>query len=156
MLKSLLGAKGRDVARSVQMYFGDTSTIVAPMHCNASAIYYEQAIVLTIAGQPSPVALGNAFAEAFGSFSLSTRDPSQEKRSDWPSFKASGCRSISDFESRYLPVSCNSLNASNAVVRASAPHPSAADLEIAWHFNPQLDADAIGNGLLRLLRAARP
>lgn len=156
MLKSLLGAKGRDVARSVQVYFGDTLTIVAPMYCNASAIYFEQEAVLTIVGQPSPIALGNAFAEAFGSFSLSARDLSQAKRSDWPSFKASGCRSISDFESLYLPVSCNSLNASNAVVRASAPHPSAADLEIAWQFNPQLDADAIGKGLLRVLRAVRP
>lgn len=156
MLKSLLGARGKDVARMVQVYFGDASTIVAPMHCNASAVYFEQAAVLTIVGQPSPIDLGNAFAEAFALFSPSTRDPSRAKRSDWPAFKASGCSSIKDFESRYLPVACSSLNASNVVIRASAPHPLQADLEIAWHFNPQLPADVIGQGLLSLFRAARP
>jgi hypothetical protein len=155
MLKSLLGARGKDVARMVQVYFGDASTIVAPMHCNASAVYFEQVAVLTIVGQPSPIDLGNAFAEAFALFSPSARDPSQAKRSDWPAFKASGCSSIKDFESRYLPVACSSLSASNAVVRASTPHPAGAGLEIALHFNPQLPAHAIGEGLIRLMRAAR-
>ncbi len=154
MLGSLLTGKSRDVARMVRIYFGEASTIVVPMHRNASGICFEQETLLVIAGDPAPMQLGEAFAEAFASFSVVSRDVSFSKRSDWPAFKASGCPSIKAFETRYVSMSCASLNASNAIVRASMSHPSQDGIELAWHFNPSLAPDAIGDGLLRLVGVA--
>lgn len=155
MLSSLFGRKANDVERVVRIFFGPASTIVVPMHRSSTGVHFEQNGVAVLAASATPDQLGDAFSRAFAAFSVVPYGVPFARRSDWPAFKASGYRSMKEFERCYVPMLCASLNASNAVVRACVPHPSEADLEVAWHFNPVLAAGAVGEGLLRLVRTAR-
>jgi hypothetical protein len=125
------------------------------MHRNGDGVEFEQSGICVLPGTPAPVRLGEAFANAFAAFSIVRHRPPVTNRSDGPGFKASGCASIRQFESQYIPIFCSALAASNAVVRASVPHPANPECEIAWHFNPLLAPAAIGEGLLRLAALAR-
>lgn len=155
MLASVLSRGKPDVERSARIFFGPDSTIVVAMHRSAQGVDFEQPEPCVIPGQPAPAQLGEAFAKAFAAFSVVRSDVPLTKKSDWPGFKASGCRSIKQFETQYVSMLCSSLNATNAVVRASVPHPANAELEIAWHFNPLMTPDAIGRGLVALAALGR-
>lgn len=155
MVLSLLKFRKPEVPRLVRVFFSDDRLIVVPMHQAATGVYYEQAAPIVLESPVTPAVLGTAFCAAFDAFSVTDADLQGMKRSDWPAFQASGLRSMKAFERAYLPMVCESLNPSNATVRASVAHPSEADLEIAAHFNPMLAPEPIGTLLLRLANAAR-
>ncbi|ANH68189.1 hypothetical protein ABE85_12565 [Mitsuaria sp. 7] len=140
----------------MHLYFSDAAVIVAAMHRNLEGIYFEQAdATVRLAGVPSAHELGRAFQSAFQSFSMVDADLRGAKRSDWPAFKASGARSVKQFEDEFRPVSCYSLNPGNAIVRASTPHARKSEVELSTSFNPLQSAEAIGARLLRLLETAK-
>lgn len=141
--------------RSARIFLGPTDTIVVPMHRSAEGVDFEQSNPFVLPGSPTPTQVGEAFAKAFAAFSVVDASVPFTKRSDWPGFRASGCRSIKQFEDQYVALLCSSLNASNAVVRAAVSHPAGAEFEIAWHFNPLMRPEAIGEGLLRLAALSR-
>ena len=138
-------------ARCVHIYASIDNTIVAAMHRNFAGIYYEQIDPVVLAGSPDPVALGAAFKQAFDRFSVKDANLREHKRSDWPAYRASGLRTIKEFERRYRAVACQGLNDSNAVVHASMARPDAADCTTTISFNPQLPPEDIGANLHRLL-----
>jgi hypothetical protein len=135
------------------LYISHGSVIVAPLHKNVAGIYYEQATPQVLEGLPTAVQIGNAFRVAFDKFSIKDAQLHATKRSDWPAYRASGLHSMKAFEQTYRLVSCFGLNSSNAIVRAATAHPSCADIELSISFNPDLDAKAIGEHLIRLIEA---
>jgi len=136
------------------LYFSADSVIVAAMHQNLAGIYYEQPAPFAIQGTPTPEQLGHAFREAFDRFSIKDANLQEFKRSEWPAFKASGLRSLKEFERLYRPVGIYGVNASNALVRASVAHPVQSKIELSVSFNPLLAHEQIGESLLQLLEVA--
>ena len=145
-----------NAASAVHLYFSEAAVIVAATHRNLDGIYFEQAdATVRVAGLASAQELGRAFQAAFQSFSVTDVDLRDAKRTDWPAFKASGARSVKQFEGEFRTVCCYSLNSSNAIVRASTPHARSSEIELSTSFNPLLSAEVVGAQLLRLLAAAK-
>lgn len=153
MLLSLFSRTRARAVRGVQLYFGPGSVVVAAMHQNLAGIYYEQADALVLGGAPAPAELGAAFRAAFDRFSVRDADLGDAKKSDWPAYRASGARSLKEFERAFRPVACYGLNPSNAVVRAATPHRALAGVELSVAFNPLGPAQDIGRSLWRLVEA---
>jgi hypothetical protein len=145
----------RSAARAVHIHISERNIIVAAMHMNLAGVYYEQSEPIVVEGTPSAGPFGRAFREAFDRFSIKDADLRDSKRTEWPSFRASGLRSVKEFESQYRQMTCYGVDSSNAVVRATVEHPSRLEIELATSFNPCLPAETVGECLLRLLEAAK-
>jgi hypothetical protein len=154
MIRSLFSRPSQAPVRGVHLYLSADHFIVAALHQNSDGIYFEQPGSLLTTGQPTPAELGAAFQRALGSFSLQDKDLRDAKRGDWPAFRASGLRSVKEFESAFRPMQCYSLDASNAVVRAVMQHPAYEGVELSVSLNPRLLPEAVGEKLLQLARAA--
>jgi len=105
---------------SANLYFANAGgkVIVAPLNVNQDGICYEQEAVRVLDAGYSLADLGDALKEALSAFSERPRDLRLHKKTDWPAFRASGLSSVARFESEFLPVSVECLNASGAVARA--------------------------------------
>jgi hypothetical protein len=150
-------AKPTDAApRAVNVYLSlaRERVLVVPMHQNPSGIYYEQPDALVLGTWPEPAELGKAFRVAFDRFSVVDVDLRSQKLTDWPAFRASGDVSVRAFKSRYVPVSCHALNASNSTVRASTAHPTEPEVELSVIFNPLQNPQDLGRQLLKLFEVA--
>lgn len=155
MALSLVSFLKPKVPRLVRVFFSDSRIIVVPMENTPTGVYYEQSTPIVLPVPCSPTDLGTAFHQAFDGFKQTGRDLAGVRRSDWPAFHASGLRSMKAFERAYLPMVCESLNLSDAVVRASVAHPTEAGLELSTSFNPFLAPEKIGASLFQLANAAR-
>jgi hypothetical protein len=146
----------KPIARAVHLYaaVARDRVIVAAMHQNRAGIYYEQANVVLIDPWPDDAQLGNAFRDAFDAFVPRDADLRHTSLSDWPAYRASRLRSVREFERLFRAVHCYALNHSNAIVRASTPHPTCEGIELSVSFNPLLPAASVGGQLLRLIDAA--
>jgi hypothetical protein len=146
------------VARAVNLYVANDRgrLIVAAMHRNLEGIYYEQPQPVIIEKWPDPEELGKAFRAAFDAFSVRDANLRERKSSDWPSLQVSGLRSIKEFERVFRLVSCMACNSSNAVFRASIPHPTTPDVDLSVAFNPLSPPDSVGERLMRLIDATIP
>lgn len=154
MLRSVFARTKPDPIRGAHLYFSTGSVIVAAVHQNAAGIYYEQAEPIVLQGVPSAVQLGDAFQAAFQKFSIGDASLHETRKSEWPAFQASGLRSMREFERLFRPMICYSVNSANITVRASVAHASCPDIELSISFNPLLAAEAVGERLMRLVKAA--
>ena len=156
MIRSLFSRPSQDAIRLVKLYFSRDSVIVAATHQipNGGA-YYEQPSPVVLQGQPAAAQLGATFHRAFAGFSVKDKDLSALKRTDWPAFRASGARSLKEFQALFLPMQCCGLNSANILVRASTPHPVHEDLELSVSFNPLIEPEAVGEKLLQLADVAK-
>lgn len=152
MILSLLQPRARPFERLVQIFFSGTRFIVASTHRNQAGVYYEQAAPVVL-DDVQPAVLGAAFRKAFLECSFQARDLSTWKKSDWPSYRASGLTSIKAFEREYTAIQCCGLNPANVTVRASRLYPGDPEMELSISFNPMLDPDKVGGMLLRLAKA---
>jgi hypothetical protein len=154
MFRKLFPAAQVPVIKGVHVYFSKTGVIVAALHQNHAGILFEQDEPIFIEGEPNCDELGDAFRVAFERFSINDKNLSTAKKSEWPAYLASGCRSVKDFERKFRPIICTSTNASNTVVRATTAHPSHDGIELSVSFNPLLPSPGIGTQLLHLANAA--
>jgi hypothetical protein len=139
------------VPRCVHVYVSADKAIVAAMHRNLAGIYYEQAAPVVLVGPSDAATLGAAFKRAFDGFSVKDANLRQHKRSDWPAYKASGLRTLKDFEARFRHVSCSGLDDANMIVQASTAHPGDKSISLNISFNPALPPSRIGEHLMQLL-----
>ena len=151
LLDAILRRPAR-VPRLVHVYASSDDTIVAAMHRNFAGIYYEQADPIVLAGPADAEALGSAFKRAFDRFRVKDVNLREHKRSDWPAYRASGLRTIKEFESRYRFVSCSSADATNRLVHASFEPTGAAGHMI--EFAADAPATVIGERIAHLLERA--
>lgn len=154
MLRSLFSRARPDPIRCVFLYFSADRVIVAAAYQSAAGICHEQPEPALIQGPPSAARLGDAFQTAFRKFSMKDTNLQGMRKSDWPAYRASGSRSLKEFERTFRPMTCHGLNASNATVQASVAYPPCPELELSIAFNPLLPSEVVGERLLRLLQAA--
>ena len=117
------GQEATHFVRVCTVYFSadrDTA-LVAPMF-NHAGLFAEQPGAVGEARVEDAAALGQAIRDALDrcvfqpEFNLAGK-----KRTDWPAYRASGCRSVREFEQRFAPILIQGANASNLVAIVESP-----------------------------------
>jgi hypothetical protein len=125
----------------------DARALVVSLH--GGAPYYEDEAVSEIT-TADRAALGEVVKSAFEASTQRERPGGYRdiKRSDWPTFKASGFRAINRFERDFVRYAIEGLNPSNAV--ASLTSPEIADgISLTATCNPKLGPE-LGKLLMNL------
>ena len=132
-----------------------THGVVAALAANVAGIHHEQSGGAVRCEPLEAQALGSCFVSAFDGFAWRDDDLTLRRPSDWPAFLVSGAASIQAFQRDYVQITCFACNASDAVVRAAAAHPTEPDVTLSVEFNPRSTPVRIGEHLLRLAAVAR-
>ena len=132
---------------SVAIYVGSSVVIVASRHATPDGIVYEQDSPVVLKSG-SAADIGAAVKQAFGAFSIRTKNLRDLKASDWPAFQASGCRSIKQFATEFRAIFVGHLNSSGMVARAELAIPGDADFAVSTTFNPRLPDEEVGRCVL--------
>jgi hypothetical protein len=101
------------------------------MHCNAAGVYYEQDDPLLVPGWRDRPGLAEALRSSLARFSTLEENLRDRKKTDWPSYVASHCRSVREFETVFLCIGIQTLNEAELFYDASVqPH---GELDISLH-----------------------
>jgi hypothetical protein len=131
----------------------DKPAIVAAMHHNLAGIYYEQESPVVLADWRKPVELAAALRLALRQFSLRDRNLRETKKSDWPSYRVSGCRSVREFERTYLRIAIRALNDAELLHDCSAQPCSEKDITLHVTLAVSGADEEVGRLVLRLFDA---
>jgi hypothetical protein len=141
--------------RRAHIYLGATvkEAIVAALNHNSAGISFEQDGPAVIADWRQAPGLGAALRFALERFSLRERNLRDFKKTEWPSYRASGFRSVREFEATYICISVQALNEAELFYDACA-HPSGEE-DIALHvtLNRYGPDEEIDRKILRLFNA---
>jgi hypothetical protein len=136
--------------RSASVFLSATKAIVSAQHYNAAGIYYEQPSPVVVAEWRGSEVLGAALRLSLKQFSLRDENLRNRKQSDWPSYIASKCRSIRDFERTYRRVWVIALNSSELFYDASTTPDGEQNLKLHVTLNPYATDDVFAEPLDRL------
>jgi len=101
------------------------------MHHNAAGIYYEQDDPLLVPGWRDRPGLAEALRSSLARFSMRDGNLRERTKTDWPSFLASHCRSVREFETAFVCIGVQTLNEAELFYDASVqPH---GELDISLH-----------------------
>jgi len=131
------------------------AAVVAPSHYNLAGILYEQEEVLLVEAWRNDGVLADPLRQALRRFSFRERNLRDAKVKDWPSFRASNCKSVREFESSYLRLEVRAWNAAEAGYDASAG--PAGESEISLHITLLLSLadEELSRRIIRLFDACR-
>ena len=131
------------MTKAARIFLSDDSkpAIVVAMHHNAAGIYYEQDDAIVVPGWRESVELGSALRSAMGRFSFRDQNQRDSKRSEWPAYRAAGCRSIREFEASYLRISVRPANDAEVTYIFEARPIGEDDISLSVSSNPRLDAE---------------
>lgn len=132
----------------------DRAAIVSAMYYNAAGIYYEQEDSLLVSQWRERPGLAAALLSSLGRFSVRDRNLRELKKTDWPSFLASHCRSVREFESTYLCIAVRALNDAELVYDANVQPLGEADISLHLTINPRGPVEDIERRLVRLFDEA--
>jgi hypothetical protein len=123
------------------------------MHHNAAGIYYEQDTPTTVSDWRVNEALVDELRASIERFSFRDCNLRTGKKADWPSYKVSGCRSIDDFERRYLEIYVRPVNESELFYDASAQPKGEKDIVLHVTIDRYGAKEEIERQILRLFDA---
>ena len=126
--------------RASSVYLSESTAIVAAQHYNAAGIYFEQEDPLVIAAWRDGESLSDALRRSLDLFVFKERNLRDDKLVDWPSYRASKCRSGSDFERKYRRLWVMAVNESALLYEASIIPDGERDISL----NASLKANAPG------------
>jgi hypothetical protein len=126
------------------------SAIVAPVYCNMCSLNYEQENPIVVAEWRDPIALASAFRKAIERFARLDRNLRDYKSTDWPTYQASGCRSVRQFESSFQAIYIKAVNEAELYYKARTKPDGEEEIELRVLLNRHgLDVE-IGRKVLRL------
>jgi hypothetical protein len=142
--------------RGARLYFAETAkpAIVAATHRSTDGVWFEQESPELLPNwRDDPAALAAAMFRAIERFSTKNADFRTHKKTVWPAFRASKCRSVNAFELAYDRIFVCSLNDRELFFDAemSPRGEDNIELHVILSKNPAED----GRRLLRLLHACR-
>jgi hypothetical protein len=123
------------------------------MHCNLAGIYYEQENPVVLTNWRERVKLATALRLALKQFSPRDRNLRETKKSDWPSYRASGCRSVREFETTYLRIAIRALNDAELLYDCSAQPRSEKDITLHVTLTRSGTDEEVGRLVFRLFDA---
>lgn len=132
------------------------SAIVVPLHHNGEGGFLvEDEMPEVLRPFPDAQALGRALGSALERSrvkpEVSHRD---RKRTDWPAFKASGARSVKQFEADFIRILVSGVNEANLVYQIEGFPDAEAELRVLATASPKPE-DAFGDACLRVWKACR-
>jgi hypothetical protein len=116
--------------RGACVYFpeANTAAIVAALHFNAAGILFEQDEPATVDDWRNSDSLASAVRSALVQFGPRERNLRDAKKTDWPSYRISHCRSVRQFEASYIRVFICAVNTAELFYDASAAPRGESDL----------------------------
>jgi hypothetical protein len=141
--------------RRANVYMAENRpAIFAAMHFNSAGICYEQEnpLVQQAADQGALSALLRTSLAQFSFLAANLRD---RKSADWPSYKASRCRSIREFESQYTCIGVTAVNEAELFYDASCQPHGEHDIKLHVTLNRHAEDGEIDRLLNKLFHACR-
>ena len=141
--------------RRASIYLGATAkeAIVAALHHNSAGISFEQEGPAVIANWRQAPALGVALRSALERFSPQERNLRDLKKTEWPSYRASGSRSVRMFETTYTCISVQAMNEAELFYDAYARPHGEEDITLHVTLNRHGPDQEIDRKILRLFNA---
>jgi hypothetical protein len=144
------------VLRRAHLYLAqaDRPAILPAMHYNAAGIYYEQEDPLLLPEWRDRPGLAAALHSSLGRFSMRDQNLRDRQKTEWPSYVASHCRSVREFETAFLCIGVGATNEAELFYDASIqPH---GELDISLHvtLNRHGPDEEIERQLVRLFDVA--
>ncbi len=125
------------------------SAIVAPVYFNMCSLNYEQENPIVVAEWRDPIALVSAFRTAIERFTFLDRNLREVKLSDWPAYRASGCRSVRQFEGNQF-VYIKAVNEAALFYEARTKPDGEEEIELRIVLNRYGPDVELGQKILRL------
>ena len=132
----------------------DRPTIIVPVYQAGGGFVYEQEECDVLAEWRDPIKLAVALRASLKRFALKDCDlRTRGKVTDWPAFRASGCRTVRDFQGTYLCIVVRAVNEAELFYDAYAKPEHEDDITLHATLNPcGLDLE-MGRKLLRIFDA---
>jgi len=124
------------------------------MYGNMESLNYEQEDAIPVPEWGDPRVLAAAFRAAIERFTRRDRDLKDFKRNDWPAFRASGCRSVQQFENTYHAIFAKALNETELYYEARTRPEGEHEIELRVLLNRYSSDEEIGRKILRLFHVA--
>ena len=131
----------------------DQPAIVSPLHYNAAGIHYEQAEPIVVASWRDAAPLAVALRLALRQFVFCDRNLRESKKTDWPAYRASGCRSVREFERQFLCLSVRAVNEAELFYDAEARPRGEKQITLHVLLNRYHQDNEFAQPLLRLFAA---
>jgi hypothetical protein len=129
-------------------------TIIAPVHFNSAGILYEQSDPL-VAKDTDWEAVVQTLRAALERFSFREANLREQRLTDWPSYQASGVRSVCQFQSDYLCIQIRAVNEAELFYDALSQPLGEPDITLHVTLNPYGSDGEIARLLARLHQACR-
>ena len=141
--------------RGARLYFSEDKkpAIIAALHRSTDGVWFEQESPELLENWRDATALAQTMLRAIERFSIKNTDFRTHKKTDWPAFRASKCRSVNAFERAYDDIFVRSLNDYEVFFDAEMT-PRGED-DIVLHVTLTKNIAEDGRRLLRLLHAYR-
>jgi hypothetical protein len=141
--------------RGALIYFGpkDKPAIVAALHRNTAGVLYEQDAPVPIIDGRDPVVVAVALRSAIERFSIRDRNLRDAKKTEWPTYRAAGVRSVREFEKTYLCINVHALNEAELFYDAYAQPRGEEDITLHVTLSRHGQDSEFGRKVLRLLDA---
>ena len=124
------------------------------MYGNMESLNYEQEEAIPVTDWGDPRVIAAAFRTAIERFSRKDRNLRDFKRNDWPAFRASGCRSVQEFENAYHSIFARALNEAELYYEARTKPEGELEIELRVLLNRYASDEENGRKLLRLFHVA--
>lgn len=135
--------------RFARLYLSENKpAIIAAMHFNSAGICYEQEDPFVDKSGDWDTLVAS-LRSALARFSLRDKNLRDHKKTDWPAFRGSGCRSVRQFEDLYLQIEVRAVNEAEFYYASCQPR-GEKDITLQVTLNRYGKDDEI-DGLLRKL-----
>jgi len=129
--------------------------IIAAMHFNSAGIYYEQEEPAVLASWRDGVAVAVCLRSLLERFSFRERNLQDVKKTDWPSYRASRCPSVREFENLYLCIDVHALNEAELFYDGRCRPAGEKDITLHITINRSAPDEEITRQLLKLFDSCR-
>ena len=138
--------------RRAHLYLAENRpAIIAPVHFNSAGIYYEQENPLMDESSDWS-ALCASLRLSIDRFSFREANLWDAKKTAWPAFRASGCRSVRQFEEIYLRIDVCSVNDAELFYNASCQPRGEKDITLQVSLNRYGEDEEIDRLLKKLFK----
>lgn len=126
------------------------SILVTPFFINDSWVYHEQEEIETLDYDISDENFGEAIKRNLDKFRVKEDDLTKRKLTDWPSYKASGLKTVKEFEKKYLRISISGANEANLILDLDADMKSKYEINLRTTISAYAKCEEIGFRLRKL------
>ncbi len=139
--------------RSAHIYATEgKSVIIAPLHFNSAGIRYEQDVPIVVENS-SWEAVVPHLRISLERFSFREANLREGKLTDWPSYRASGMRSVLQFQNGYLCIQIMAVNDAELFYDARCEPHAESDVTLHVTLNPYGHDEEIGRLLGKLFHS---